>query len=207
MRQQGDHQHPEHHPDSKAKRKEPANQWRKIVERTSHALSAGGYIANLLIGIALLCIGPAFGLLMKSAKVAIIAGAGGLTLIIWIIALVAVRQIGVQISTSPVVPSYTGHLESTTTLIGEGSLLRQMEIGDSGAILALNNSDPNMPIFRFFQEDKLLVQTIDGRIKVSTVFRDRSGSVVAEVLENDWKVKPSGIWDRNYNSSALVLQR
>jgi hypothetical protein len=43
----------------------------------------------------------------------------------------------------------------------------------------------------------LAIHLIDGRLLVSTQIRDETGSLIAEMKDNEWKQGP-GIFDRNY---------
>lgn len=59
---------------------------------------------------------------------------------------------------------------------------RAMEFGDSGSIIALSPKFPNhAALFNFWDESKLLLEIVDGRLKVSTQIRDPSGELVAEL--------------------------
>lgn len=84
----------------------PAQGWRPILRGTIHSLSSG-WLQNLLIGLVLLLIGPAVGMIVKSPKVVILCAAGGITLVVWIVALIMIRQIAPgQRSTAPSGPFF-----------------------------------------------------------------------------------------------------
>jgi hypothetical protein len=54
--------------------------------------------------------------------------------------------------------------------------------------------------------DRFTIEKIDGKLMVSTMIRDSSGSVLAELRRNEWKVAPSPkTWDRNYTDNALEV--
>lgn len=55
-------------------------------------LLAGGWLQNLLIGVVLLLITPLIGKLMDGRRGTIIGAATGITLLVWIFALIALRQ-------------------------------------------------------------------------------------------------------------------
>jgi hypothetical protein len=43
-------------------------------------------------------------------------------------------------------------------------------------------------------------------LSVSTKIRDRTDAVIAELIENEWKVaSPPRTWDRNYNNDSLEV--
>jgi len=80
----------------------------------------------------------------------------------------------------------------------------KFEIGDSGAIFDL---EPNMPLKLPFagESPALTVERVANHIEVSTGLRDASGKLVAEIVRNEWKVRPSLLWDRNYNENSLEV--
>jgi len=54
--------------------------------------------------------------------------------------------------------------------------------------------------------DRFTIEKIDGKLMVSTMVRDSSGSVLAELRRNEWKVAPPPkTWDRNYTDNALEV--
>jgi hypothetical protein len=83
---------------------------------------------------------------------------------------------------------------------------RKLQIGDTGPILEFTG--PNgMPLFQLWDDVNLLLETIDGQLKVSTKFRDRKGNLTAELVRNEWKVAPPPrTWDRNYSKDALEVK-
>jgi hypothetical protein len=81
-----------------------------------------------------------------------------------------------------------------------------IEIGDSGTRIVWSGN-PGEPIFQFFDGGRLTIERIGKLVKVSTVFRDAQGSIVAELVRNQWKVaQPPNTWDRNYTSDALEVK-
>ena len=76
---------------AKGKSKESTNQRRNIVRGTVNKLSSG-WLQNSVVGLVILLLGPAIGMITKSPKIAIICGAMGLTILIWIVAVIAIRQ-------------------------------------------------------------------------------------------------------------------
>lgn len=41
---------------------------------------------------------------------------------------------------------------------------------------------------------------------VTVAIRDQSGKIIAEIVQNNWKLRPSLLWDRNYNASAIEVR-
>lgn len=82
---------------------------------------------------------------------------------------------------------------------------RKIEIGDSTAMIGFTG--PNgTPLLRILKDSSLTVETVGGRIAVSTRLQDASGRMVAEINRNEWKIRPSLIWDRNYNENSLEVR-
>jgi hypothetical protein len=109
-----------------------------------------------------------------------------------------------------VVPGYSGMLpgkrESLFSSDGP-NVLATWEIGDSDAYLNVSGTTnkPGQPEIRFFQDSNLKIQRINGKIAVSTQVRDQHGELIAELVENEWKVAPSPrTFDRNYSDNALA---
>ncbi|MCC6502823.1 MAG: hypothetical protein IT362_06790 [Deltaproteobacteria bacterium] len=103
--------------------------------------------------------------------------------------------------------AYVGKLEPETKLklSAHQQIFPQLEFGDSGSILKFAGK-PGQPLFKIFEDTDLTVVTEDGHIKISIVIRDKTGKVIAEIVKNEWKVNPSGSWDRNYSPNALEVK-
>jgi hypothetical protein len=92
---------------------------------------------------------------------------------------------------------------------GGPNILATWEIGDSDAYLNVSGTTnkPGQPVIGFFQDSNLKVQRINGKLAVSTQVRDEHGELIAELVENEWKVAPPpGTFDRNYNNNALEVK-
>ncbi len=82
----------------------------------------------------------------------------------------------------------------------------ELEIGDSGAVF-LWAGPGGTPMFQFANDNQLTISSNErGLVRVSTLIRDKSGAIVAELVENEWRVKRERAWDRNYNASALEVK-
>lgn len=103
--------------------------------------------------------------------------------------------------------AYIGKLEPETKLklSVHQHIFPQLELGDSGTILKFTGK-PSQSIFKIFEDNDLTIVTEDGHLKISIVIRDKNGQVIAEIVKNDWKVNPSGSWDRNYSQNALEVK-
>jgi hypothetical protein len=100
----------------------------------------------------------------------------------------------------------TGVLRSQRTILApEQATLPKLEIGDSGAIFVFGGPQ-GQPLFKFFDDSHLTVELEDDQLKVSTVIRDQTGKVVAELVKNEWKVNSATAYDRNYSKDAIEVR-
>jgi hypothetical protein len=91
-------------------------------------------------------------------------------------------------------------------LLSSKAMARVVQIGPSGAVL--NIDGPNADLFsKLLGESRLVIEQVDGALKVSTVIRNVHGDVVAVLNRNEWEVanRPES-WDRNYTSDTLEVQ-
>jgi hypothetical protein len=99
---------------------------------------------------------------------------------------------------------YAGRL-SPQGIIDDGHLQpgAQIQIGRSHVIF-MESVFPDA--LSAMKGDRLTIEKIDGKLIVSTMIRDSSGSVLAELRRNEWKVAPPPkTWDRNYADNALEV--
>ncbi len=81
----------------------------------------------------------------------------------------------------------------------------KLEIGNSTSIL--RQAQPGHPLlFNTSGGNVLKIESEDGEMKVSTTLRDSDGSVVAELINNEWQVNHNGSFDRNYTKDALEVR-
>jgi hypothetical protein len=105
-----------------------------------------------------------------------------------------------------VIPLYFGELIPKRRILLARNITRTLEIGSSGVEFT-SPSGKAEPLFLFWNETPLLVEVIRNKLKVSTLLRDSSGNIVAEIIRNYWKVSPPpNTWDRNYTRDALELK-
>ena len=75
-----------------------------------------------------------------------------------------------------------------------------VQFGQFGGIIANCGSMIVLP------EDQYLTVTEEhGKLKVSAKIRGKDG-LVGEIIDNNWKLKPNNLWDRNYNENALEVK-
>jgi len=80
-----------------------------------------------------------------------------------------------------------------------------IELGDGGTIFSFAGPQ-GQPLFKIFDDNSLTVVIDGGRVKVSTLIRDKSGAAVAELINNEWKVNRNNTFDRNYSKDALEVK-
>jgi hypothetical protein len=130
----------------------------------------------------------------------------GVTLVIG--ALVLFIQDSQQQEKQEMVSAYTGVLRPESTILlstkDSVSAFPYMEIGDSG--VAFTWSGPSgQPFFKIFEDTVLTILEDNGQIKISCKITGQGG-LVAEIENNEWRVRPSQAWDRNYNKNALEVR-
>jgi hypothetical protein len=107
------------------------------------------------------------------------------------------------------VPVYTGVLTPKPTLLfsaNNGGTTPKIQIGDSGVFLVGDSGALSAQLFPALKASDFRVESIGGKIKVSTRIVDSSGNLIAEITRNEWKVSPTQAWDRNYSDNALEVK-
>ena len=103
--------------------------------------------------------------------------------------------------------TYSGVLKPARKVLlsAQTKVFPEMEFGDSGTVFVFAGPQ-GMPLLKFAEDNHLTITTDKDGIKVSTIIRDIRGKVVAELIENEWKVNPNDSWDRNYSRNALEVK-
>lgn len=118
------------------------------------------------------------------------------------------------------VPSYAGILVPKSELLfsaAGGGKTPLIQIGTSGVVLAPKGfghgtyeemeKDPRGAyLLPALKASQFTVESIGGKIKVSTQISDGDGNLIAEIVRNEWRVSPSRAWDRNYSDDALEVR-
>ena len=101
--------------------------------------------------------------------------------------------------------AYAGKIESKDRVIFSVAqqITPKLEGGDSGAIFDFTE---HQGVITFFRDAHLTIVTEDNQVKLSTVVRDRTGEVIAELQKNEWKINPNKSLDRNYTRDALEVK-
>lgn len=101
----------------------------------------------------------------------------------------------------------SGTLEqpTETLLSAMDTAMAELEIGQSGTVFLFGKGDGSTNV-KMLEDNKLRVTLHDGAVRVSLLVRDRTGAVVAELVDNEWKVNPQRSFDRNYLHDALEVR-
>jgi hypothetical protein len=85
-------------------------------------------------------------------------------------------------------------------------LNRLLEIGTSGAVFNYVGAEGS-PLFSLFDKYNIIMEMVDGKLKVSTKVGNDKGELLAELIRNEWKVAPPpSTFDRNYSDDALEVK-
>lgn len=109
-------------------------------------------------------------------------------------------------SAAPAVDSATGRLLSDVTVLPRPSQENgiPVQLGEGGPFFNFLISPQGGTIFKF-GDVGLTVERSGGRLAVSTSIRNSSGKLITEITKNDWSVRPSLAWDKNFNDHALEV--
>lgn len=86
------------------------------------------------------------------------------------------------------------------------AVFRTVEIGRSGTGFTPAQL-VHAPIFEHFVRTGLVVEIVDGALKVSTTITDAAGRVAGELVHNEWAdAAASSAWNRTYSENALEIR-
>ena len=102
------------------------------------------------------------------------------------------------------IPAFAGELTPKNTVLfsSETGFTRKIQFGESKMMLVLHRG----AIFRFLNDTNFKMEIVNGRLNLSTQIREPSGELIAELIRNQWKIKPPKTWDRNYTNDALEVK-
>jgi hypothetical protein len=107
----------------------------------------------------------------------------------------------------PITPQDFGALSPKVLLEGSRGGIPMLQIGPNGTTFMWLGQGTKPTFFNFFDRNRLIVGETEGQVTVSTQIRDRTGQLVAELADNEWKVAaPPLRWDRNYSRDALEVR-
>lgn len=120
----------------------------------------------------------------------------------------ALFLIGLAVWARPeTIPAYFGELIPDRHLLfsTDYPAKNYIEIGDSGSGFVWVGKS-GKPIFDFYGSP-LTIETIGGRVKVSTEIKNARGELLVELVRNQWRVSPApNTFDRNYTDDALEVR-
>lgn len=101
---------------------------------------------------------------------------------------------------------YSGVLQGKpiTVLSANQEVCPKLKLGNSKTFLNWQGPQGE-PMLKIFEDNDLTIWIDDDRLRLSTKIRNKTGEMIAELIGNEWKVKPEKLWDRNYNDSALEV--
>ena len=117
-----------------------------------------------------------------------------------------------HMNTHPAMPKNVGVLTAKTELLFSprdfgSSRIPKLQIGRSGVFFTGPSGEFGTLLFPALTESQFKVESIEGKIKVSTRIADESGNLLAEINRNEWRVAPPPqTWDRNYSDDALEVR-
>jgi hypothetical protein len=193
---------------TKRQSQHPSDQWGPVLGKTFRSF-ASGWVQNLIIGLILLLIGPAIGALMKSPKVIIAAAAAGITLLVWVVALIMMRQFGKSQATpesgqsethgellpakDPTPPNPCGKIPSDAIALF---------LGNSAVF---GNTFPHT-VLMVRNENVLSIGKSGPGMTVSAKVFSRDGRIVAQTIDNEFFINPNNFFRRERpDKSTLVV--
>lgn len=100
---------------------------------------------------------------------------------------------------------YSGILRKRSKLIFsiQKNIVPKIEIGNGGTIFGFKGNEGSI---KFFDDNRIRIVIDKGQVKVTTLLRDNSGTAIAELVNNEWKVNQNNSFDRNYSKDALEVK-
>lgn len=99
----------------------------------------------------------------------------------------------------------TGTLKPELLFSSQSSTRAILEIGDSGTTFVWAGK-VGSPAFMIGEDPIILERIANGNVAITSTIRDKGGKIVAEIVRNEWKLRPTLLWDRNFNSSAVEVR-
>jgi hypothetical protein len=89
----------------------------------------------------------------------------------------------------------------------EGGPIPKIQIGESHVFIVGPNSPYAAELLPALSASQLKVESVGGKMQVSTRVADGNSNLIAELIRNEWKVAPQPhTWDRNYSDDALEVK-
>lgn len=111
-------------------------------------------------------------------------------------------------------------IPNSKTSFVDNKILPAMQIADNGLIFRWENvriqdldlTRPRLEMstrdvfLSYLKKASLNIFLEKGALKVSVPIKDRNGKLVAEIINNEWKVSKISAWDRNFNQDSLEVK-
>lgn len=104
--------------------------------------------------------------------------------------------------------AYTGRLHAGRKILlsAKENIFPELKLGTSEAIFR-KIGDPSLPFLKLAGDNYIKIELEDEQIKLSIKIRDKSGKMIAEIIDNEWSVAPKpSTWDRNFNRNSLEVK-
>lgn len=193
--------------DAKQKSQEPVKKWRKIISGTHQSLSSG-WLQNFVVGLVILLLGPAAGMVIKSPKFAIVSFAMGLTAIIWILAVIAIRQTSnEQVRETEthglLIPANDADPPNPCPDIPPQAM--RIFLGNSASW----TSETHHTVLQIAGQPIISLRRTDQGLSVSSKVFSADGRIVAELIDNRFHINPNNYFrtERPDKHSLLVFDQ
>ena len=163
-----------------------------------------------IVGIALFLLGGSLNYFASNPRI-LYLGAAGVSILVFFFAHQYITSVeGRNNGREPSAPdptAMTGMLKAEPTLLfSSGSPVGTLlEIGNSGSRF-LWTGKQGSPMFQIGEDPLTVERLASGDLAVTTTIRDASGKIIAEIVRNEWKLRPSLLWDRNFNANAVEVR-
>lgn len=81
----------------------------------------------------------------------------------------------------------------------------KIELGINSGSFLLWDGPKGQSLFSIAGDNAVVLIIEDGVVKLSTTVRDKTGTVIAQMIKNEWKINPGASWDRNYSTDAIEV--
>lgn len=189
----------------KTSRQQQSNQWRSIFNNTWHNIQSKGFWANFIVTLIFLFLSPIIAVSMNTYKYAIYCAAIGFTMLIWLIAISAIRSIK-----PPELPETELHGYLVPAADPTPQTPCKNPPPNAATIFLGTNAawiiDTPVVIVRVDGLDLLtLKNTPDGLSVFAKVFSDDS-KIIADIENNEFNVNPNNYFKvKRLDKSSLIV--
>lgn len=190
-------------PERESKEKNPESEWHQIIRRGFRLFHGEGWNPNFVIGVGVGLLFIFMTPFLSSPKGQIVAGWSGTMILVSVAFGLLYRAADIP---KPTADAKTGRLKADVLFSSTNNEVpARFDVCDAGPLFVWEGP-PGEPFFEIFGASTLTVARVDGAIAVSTTIKDREGKLVAEIVANEWQVRPSKLWDKNFNHDSLEVR-